>query len=398
MGMRKASRSGWALVTLVVMLSCLALAGLADRPPSVRGLRLELIAGGFDAPVHVTAAGDGSGRLFVVEKAGRIRIVRDGLVASEPFLDITGLVESRGNEQGLLSVAFHPAYATNGRFYLAYTDANGAVVLAGYRVSAADPDRADPASAVPLLVVPKPFADHNGGLVLFGPDGYLYAGIGDGGTSAAAAGYAQDRALLLGKLLRLDVDRAAGDRPYGIPPDNPFVDDPVARPEVWVSGLRNPWRFAFDPTTDDLFIADVGFHRYEEVSVLPAGTGGGANLGWNRFEGRHCYRPANPGCDADGFVLPVAEYHQPGCSAIIGGQVYRGEAIPSLVGTYLYADLCSGHLRGLARAAAGDWAVSGPIATGLTPTSFGADEAGELYVTDLRGGLYRITTFDRSDS
>ena len=391
-----AKNIGWALVALVALVPSLVLANRADRPPTVRGLRVEPVVAGLDRPVHAAHAGDGSGRLFVVEKPGRIRIVRDGVLLPEPFLDITPLVRSDGNEQGLLSVAFHPDYAANGRFFVVYTAPNSDVVLAAYRVSP-DPNRADPASGTPLLAVPKPFEDHNGGLARFGPDGYLYLGIGDGGASTAHQGNAQNLSLLLGKILRLDVDRVPPGQPYAVPRDNPFVGDPAVRPEIWAYGLRNPWRFAFDPATGDLFIADVGFHHFEEVDVQPAGAPAGRNYGWDWFEGRDCYTHEPRGCDPTGLVPPVVEYRQPGCSAIVGGEVYRGNAIPPLAGAYLYADFCSGRLWGLARDGDG-WAVSGPVATGLTPTSFGVDEAGELYVTDIGGTLYRVTTFGRARS
>ena len=369
-----------------------------DTPPfdvAAFDIALEPVAEGFDQPLHVADPGDGSGRLFVVEQAGRVRIVRDGEVAAEPFLDVAALIEAGGNEQGLLSIAFHPDYAANGTFFIGYTAADGGDnSVARYRVSTDDPDRADPASAEVLLAVEDPYGNHNGGLVAFGPDGYLYVGLGDGGSAGDPEGNGQDRATLLGSILRLDVDRAGDDTPYAIPADNPFVGDAAAAPEIWSYGLRNPWRFSFDRATGDLFIGDVGQGAIEEISYQPASSTGGENYGWNVMEGTTCFA-ADP-CDAsgDGLVLPVAEYsHDFGCS-VTGGHVYRGEAQPALRGVYLFADYCTGFLWGLGRDAAGEWAMSEPIETGLSISSFGEDAAGEVYLTDLGGGLYRVAAGD----
>ena len=362
--------------------------------PAAFAVGLELVADGLDQPVHVADPSDGSGRLFVVEQPGRIRIVRDREVVAEPFLDIVDLVESEGSEQGLLSVAFAPDFSETGTFYVGYTarsgEGAGDNTVARYRVAADDPDRADPDSGEVLLAVPDPFRNHNGGLVLFGPDGSLYVGLGDGGSRGDPEGNGQNAHTLLGSLLRLDVRSEGGEEPYAIPPDNPFADGEGGRPEVWAYGLRNPWRFSFDRATGDLYVADVGQGAREEVNFQPAASDGGENYGWNIMEGTTCYAVAP--CDDTGLTLPVTEYAtgEFGC-AVTGGYVYRGEAVPELDGVYLFADYCSGLLWGLGRDGSGAWVLSAPVETGLNISSFGEDAAGELYVTVHNGGLYRVT-------
>ena len=365
--------------------------------PAAFAVALEPVVDGFELPVHVADAGDASGRLFVVEQPGRIRIVRDGRIESEPFLDITGRVESSGNEQGLLSVAFHPDYEENGSFFVGYTarggEGAGNNTIARFRVSADDPDRADPESGAILVSVPDPYGNHNGGLVMFGPDGRLYAGFGDGGLAGDPEENAENPHALLGKLLRLDVDRPAADKPYGIPVDNPFASGDGGAPEVWAYGLRNPWRFSFDRESGDLWIADVGQNAVEEVNRQPAASGGGENYGWDLMEGTRCFE--DEGCqtavEEQELVLPVAEYGHDLGNSVTGGYVYRGEAVPDLRGTYLYADFGTGLLWGLGQDDAGEWTPSEPVETGLNISSFGEDGAGELYATDLNGGLYRVT-------
>lgn len=351
-------------------------------------LQLQPVVTDLDQPVHVTHAGDGSGRLFVAEKAGTIRIVASNESRPEPFLDITNLVGSSGSEQGLFSVAFHPDFRANGRFFVDYTDKSGDTVIARYQVSS-EPDVADPASAVTLLTIDQPYPNHNGGQLAFGPDGYLYIGMGDGGSGGDPQGNGQNTSVLLGKLLRIDVN-TEGEQPYGIPTDNPFVGQSAARPEVWAIGLRNPWRFSFDRETGDLFIADVGQGDYEEVNVHPASAGGGMNYGWNRMEGLHCFNPKS-GCDRQGLELPVAEYdHSQGCS-VTGGMRYRGPAVPAFGSTYFYGDYCSGTIWGLSEAPGGTWRSTELLASGHSISSFGEDEAGEIYMTDLSdGGVYRL--------
>lgn len=359
-------------------------------PPQPAGpptsIRLELVAAGLQQPVGLTHAGDGSGRLFVVEKGGRIRIVRDGAVLPQPFLDIGDRVGSSGFEQGLLGLAFAPDYARSGFFYVNDTDPRGDTVVERYRASG-DPDRADPTSGEVVLTLDQPFANHNGGQLAFGPDGYLWIGTGDGGSGGDPFGNAQNGQTLLGKMLRLDVTRG---QPYAVPPDNPFVADPGVLDEIWALGLRNPWRYSFDRQTGDLYIGDVGQNAWEEVDFVPADSAGGLNFGWNIMEGRHCF--LSQGCDAGGLVLPVAEYSLSGahCS-VIGGHVYRGQAFPQMQGVYLFADFCSGFLWSLTRPAGGGWAMTELARTGLNPASLGEDEEGEVYLVDMSGGgLYRL--------
>jgi glucose/arabinose dehydrogenase len=358
----------------------------AARDSGIFDFGLELVADGFDQPVQVVDPGDGSGRLFVVEQPGRIRIVRDGQVAPEPFLDITDLVGCCG-ERGLLGLAFHPDYAKTGDMFVNYTDRNGNTVVARYQVSTTDPNRADPASAELILAVDQPAANHNGGLLLFGPkDRYLYIGLGDGGGGNGQNG--QDLSTLLGKILRVDVDRTAGGRPfkYAIPPDNPFVDQPGALPEIWALGVRNPWRFSFDRDTGDLWIGDVGSATYEEVNYQPAASPGGENYGWNLMEGRECR--ANGGCDE--FVAPVSGFGRDEGCVVTGGYAYRGNTVPELDGVYLFADYCNGRVWGLVRDRSDAWIRLGPVETGLRISSFGEDATGELYVVDIQGAIYRL--------
>jgi glucose/arabinose dehydrogenase len=345
-------------------------------------IALKLISDALNRPVYVTHAGDDSGRLFVVEKAGRIVLLHDGRPAAEPFLDISDRVGSSGSEQGLLSVAFHPQFAQNGRLFVDYTDRNGDTVISRFQAKG---DSADPNSETVLLTIDQPYANHNGGLVLFGPDGYLYIGMGDGGSAGDPQGNGQNRKSLLGKLLRLDVDN--GD-PYAIPPDNPWPRGDDARPEVWAYGLRNPWRFSFDRATGNLYIADVGQGQYEEIDVQPVGSRGGENYGWNKMEGEHCFQASS--CDSAGLVAPIAEYdHSLGCS-ITGGYVYRGTAFPRLQGLYFYGDYCSGRVWALDPAAPDRGEQRELLQSKLNISSFGEDQAGELYLTDLGGGLYQV--------
>lgn len=349
------------------------------------GLAVERIADGLDDPVHLATA-PGDPRTFVVEQAGRIRIIEDGGVRSTPFLDIAAKVRS-GGERGLLSVAFHPDYADNGFFYVNYTRAaDGASRVERYSVSA-DPNVADAGSAVELLTVSQPFSNHNGGLNVFGPDDMLYIGLGDGGSGGDPQGNGQDSTTLLGSILRIDVDAA---EPYGVPPDNPFVGRSGAD-EVWAYGLRNPWRFSFDRSTGDLYIADVGQNRFEEVSFTPFASAGGLNYGWNVMEGRHCFDPPE-GCSSDGLILPVLEYgHDGGACSVTGGFVYRGASIPDVEGHYFYSDFCTGFLRSFRVTESGitdetEWDV-GDLGS---VTSFGEDAAGELYIVSDRGIVFRL--------
>ncbi len=351
------------------------------QPEQMPQIVLQQIVDGFDRPLHITHAGDGSDRLFVVEKIGRIKIVRNGQTLPEPFLDITDRVGSRANEQGLLSVAFHPRFRENGWLFVNYTDNDGNTVIS--RFSAAG-NRADPSSEEVVLTIDQPFANHNGGLIVFGPDSMLYIGMGDGGSAGDPLGAGQDRQTLLGKILRINVETL----PYTIPPDNPWADGSSGRQEVWIYGVRNPWRFSFDRATGDLFVADVGQNRLEEVHMLPAGRSAGANLGWNIMEGDECFRRND--CDRSAFDLPIDVYpHSLGCS-VTGGHVYRGTAFPDLQGVYVFGDFCSGRIWGL-RSSSGGWERAELLQSSLQIATFGEDEAGELYVAGYNNGvLYRI--------
>ena len=359
--------------------------------PPPPGPALQLL-GTFSAPVFVTSPPGDTARLFVVEKVGRIRVLRHDTLLATPFFDIRGKI-NQGSDEGLLSLAFHPDYATNGRFYVYFTDTLGDNRIVRYTVSA-DPNVADPASADTVLKLAHPtYANHNGGLLLFGPDGMLYAGTGDGGGGGDPAGNGQNTQALLGKLLRLNVDGASG---YPIPADNPFASGASGAPEVWAYGLRNPWRFSFDRTTGDLYIADVGQGAWEEVNVARAadGRGPGANYGWNEMEGGHCY-PIGTTCTPVG-VLPVLEYaHADGACSITGGYVYRGTRVAALAGRYLYADYCAGfvksfELSGGAATNLQTWTTQ--LAPGGNISSFGEDAEGDVYVMTLGGGVYRIVT------
>ena len=354
-------------------------------PPGGFTLSLEAVASGFDRPLYLTAPPNDE-RLFVVEQAGRVLVVRGGAANPRPFLDIRPLV-SGGPERGLLSMAFHPAYESNGFFYVSYTDGGADTRIERYTVSS-DPDVADASSAKLILAVEQPRANHNGGHILFGSDGMLYVALGDGGGAGDPDGNGQDTGTLLGSLLRLDVD---GGDPYAIPPDNPFVGG-AGRDEIWAFGLRNPWRIAFDPPTAQLYIADVGQSDFEEVNVADDDDAG-LNYGWNIMEGAHCFPsgPQGQNCDETGLVLPIVEYgHDEGC-AVTGGFVYRGEDLPEIAGQYFYSDFCSGFLRSFVAAAGTateltEWDV-GELADVL---SFGRDARGELYILSADGRVLKI--------
>jgi glucose/arabinose dehydrogenase len=361
----------------------------SETPPPPTGtvpVALQEVASGLAFPLYLTTP-PGDPRLFVVEKGGAIRIIKEGVVLPWPFLDLTGKV-STGSEQGLLGLAFDPAYATTGRFIVHYTDVAGDTRVSSFHVST-DPDRADPTTEAVVLTADQPFANHNGGQIAFGPDGDLYLGLGDGGGGGDPNGTGQNLGDLLGSILRISLTGPSG---YTVPPDNPFVGVSGARAEVWSYGLRNPWRFSFDRLTGDLYIGDVGESRLEEIDVAPAAEGGGrgVNFGWNLMEGTTCFAAGS--CDTTGLALPVTEYgHNEGCS-VTGGYVYRGAAIPALRGHYFYADYCSGFVRSL-RMAGGvatdlaDWPTLRP--GGAVP-SFGEDAAGELYVLSADGRVLKI--------
>ncbi len=345
-------------------------------------------ASGFDNPVLLTHAGDGSGRLFGVEQTGMVWIVTPaGETLPEPFLDVAltmtqDVMRGSYTERGLLGLAFHPNFARNRTFFIHQTDLNGDTQIVRYQTLASDPNRADPESRTVILTIDQPWHDHNGGMIAFGRDGYLYIGMGDGGREDDPDGNGQNTAVLLGKLLRIDVDGDA----YRVPSDNPFVGLAGHAPEIWAYGLRNPWRFSFDRATGDLYIGDVGQWSREEINYLPAGIGG-INFGWQTYEGTLLRAESAPDILP---AMPIAEYaHSQGCS-VIGGVVYRGAALPDLDGTYLYGDYCSGRVWLLRRNAAGAWQSRLWMETGRQITAFGEDEAGEVYLVDYKGDILRL--------
>jgi len=343
------------------------------------------VGSGLTLPVDLADPGDGSGRLLIVEKPGLIHILQNGAMLSEPFLDITDRVLSSGTEQGLLGIALHPQYKSNGYFYVNYVDLNGNTVIARFKVST-NPNLADKNSEKVLLNVQQPpYPNHKGGSMVFGPDGYLYMGLGDGGSQGDPHLNGQNTSVFLGKILRVDVN--SGDL-YTIPRDNPFVKA-GGLPEIWAYGLRNPWRFSFDRQTGDLYIGDVGQNLYEEIDFLPAYSPGGSNFGWSFREGFHPYKGTPPA--GAKLVDPIWEYtHDQGC-AIIGGFIYRGTALPKLNGLYIYGDNCSGNIWGLQKDSSGKWQNRLMFQSGLAISSFGQDQAGELYLLDLNGGgIYQL--------
>lgn len=348
---------------------------VATTFPNPNNYQWAEVVSGLYRPVDIQHAGDGSGRLFIIEQPGRIRVVQNGQLLETPFLDITDRVDDEANEQGLLGLAFHPNYKQNGYFYVNYTRSGGDTVIARFHVTG-DPNLADPNSEKQLLNLDQPFWNHNGGAVVFGPDGYLYLGLGDGGSGGDPFGNGQSLNTLLGKILRIDVNN--GD-PYAIPADSPFGN------EIWVYGLRNPWRMSFDRATGDLWIADVGQNAWEEIDLMPAGSQGGLNFGWSEMEGNHPY----DGGPQPGFTAPIAEYsHDFGCS-VTGGYVYRG-AMPEWQGIYLYGDYCTGYIWGLINSANG-WQAEVLFESGFNISTFGEDESGEMYVADHGGAIYKLT-------
>jgi glucose/arabinose dehydrogenase len=360
---------------------------------TLNGVRVQLLLSDLDNPVAVTHAGDG--RLFITLRPGRIVIFQGGALLPQPFLDLTDRVGSSGFEQGLLSVAFHPRYGENGFFFVNYTNKSGNTVVERYQVSAGNPNQADPASRRTLLTIEQPFNNHNGGQLQFGPDGYLYIGMGDGGAAFDPECRAQKTNTLLGKILRIDVDQNVNSAPfYGIPADNPFRGAGDPPDEIWATGVRNPWRFTFDRQTGDLWIGDVGQAQREEIDFHPAGSAGGQNYGWKVMEGTRCSRrdacpDSVPVCDSAAYTDPVLEYdHETGCS-VTGGYVYRGASLPQLRGTYFFGDFCTGQIWAAARQ--GDGFVVRRLAeTTGSLTSFGEDQAGELYIVTLTGRLFRL--------
>lgn len=344
-----------------------------------------LVSSGLTNPVGLANAGDGSRRLFVLEQAGYIHILQDSELLPEPFLDISTLVVCCG-ERGLLGIAFHPNYSENGYFYINYTEARSSgtySVIARYQVSG-NANKADPTNELRLLEQSQPFNNHNGGGLEFGPDGYLYIALGDGGSAGDPQGNAQSLDTWLGKLLRIDVDSA---EPYAIPADNPYTQG-GGLAEIWAYGLRNPWRFSFDSLLGDLYIGDVGQGTWEEIDFLPAGNPGGANFGWDFFEGAHPYE-GTPPSNLE-LIDPVAEYSHSLGFSVTGGYVYRGTDLPEWQGIYIYGDYGSGNIWGMLRRADGAWENTLLFQTEIRITSFGVDEDGEVYLVDYRGNIFRL--------
>ncbi len=373
---------GWREVEVIGRLS-----SDADSEEEAPLVELIPIATGLEYPVQVTHAGDHSERLFVVEQKGRIRIIRDGAINELPFLDISGQVRCCG-EQGLLNVAFPPEYAVKQHFYVSYTDVDGHTVISRF-VTTADSDRADPETEEVLLVIEQPESSHNGGTLAFGPeDGYLYIGSGDGGRPGRHAERAQDPGILLGKILRIDVE--SGVRPYSIPPSNPFTGNDDIRDEIWASGLRNPWGFAFDKETGALYIPDAGHSSREEVNYQPAASAGGENYGWYAMEGNRCFESTSLPCRAQEFTMPVAVYNRPMGCVVVGGAVNRGNQAPHLRGVFVYADFCIGRVWGLQRPnpdSEDAWQSRLLFDVSVPVSSIGEDEEGNVYVVGYGNGV-----------
>jgi glucose/arabinose dehydrogenase len=394
---------GWLLLVCLVASPGGALAQ-GDAPTDT--ILLTRVATGLNRPVNINAPPGDRSRLFVVEKPGRIRIVtiQNGVytLLATPFLDIDPLVGSSGNEQGLLSLAFHPDYASNGYFYVDYTDNSGNTVVARYRVSTGNPNVADPASASIVLTQNQPYSNHNGGQLQFGPDGYLYIAFGDGGSGGDPQQYAQNTTTWLGKILRIDVDSAA---PYAVPASNPWAGSAVVRPEIWSLGLRNPWRFSFDRLTGDMWIGDVGQGTWEEVDLELAASPGGVNWGWRCYEGHAVYdsSPACPSPQQPAMTPPIYDYNQTGPTsplcAITGGYVYRGSPNSTFFGGYVFVDYCNPYnqLWVLRPSGSGGWTrtdytIVPPAGLALiSPTTFGEDAIGDLYVADdTDGDIFKL--------
>jgi len=385
----RATRRWLGLLATATLLFSLGSTGVSAAPAVV----LKPVVSGLDSPVYVTSAKDGTGRLFVVEQSGKIRVIKDGILLPTPFLDISSMVLT-GTERGALGLAFHPSFRTNGLFYVNWTRRpDGDTAINQYRASSTNPDVAILSTSRRIITIDQPYANHNGGMITFDRYGYLFIGTGDGGSSGDPGNRAQSLNSLLGKILRINVNGTTGGIQYRIPAGNPYVAK-KGRDEIWSRGLRNPWRFSFDRVTGDLWIGDVGQAKYEEIdrsTVAGSARGRAVNFGWRVMEGRHCYRPAT-GCNRTGKLYPVVEYtHSEGCS-VTGGYVYRGAAIPSLYGRYVFADYCSGRIWTVPKGGASPMTKALLMDTDMRITSFGEDERGELYVVDHGGAIYRFAT------
>ena len=386
--------------SMVLLLAIFIIAGCGSKDNSVEAqVQLEQAFPNltFTRPVDLQVPNDDSNRIFVVEQHGTIYVFDNDSSVSEKsvFLDVQDLVNDQGNEEGLLGLAFHPNFASNGYFYVDYTASNPRrTVIARYSVDSNNSNQADPNSEHILLELEQPYSNHNGGQIAFGPDGYLYIAFGDGGSGGDPHGNGQNRGTLLASIARIDVDNPAGDNNYGIPPDNPFAGNTEGyREEIFAFGLRNPWRFSFDPVTNQLWAGDVGQNLYEEVDIIKSGH----NYGWNIMEGLHCYDASS--CDTTGLTLPIQEYSHDsqGGQSITGGYVYRGSAVPELRGKYIYGDFVSGRI----------WSTTYPdegavntllLESNLNISSFGTDQNNELYLCAFDGKIYKFTPVNTGTS
>ncbi len=381
------------LATPIASEAATATGNVVQGAPGDADIALSLREAGLSNPVFITSAHDGTGRLFIVEQPGRIKILKpDGTIRSTPFLDITGAT-SGGFEQGLLGLAFHPNYETNRRLYVYFTSNDWDIVIREYRASSTNKSVVDKSTKRKILEINHPGEDnHNGGMMAFGTDGYLYLGTGDGGGSGDPDNSAQDKDSLLGKMLRINVNGSTNGKPYAIPSDNPYVGVAGAN-EIWQIGLRNPWRWSFDRANGDLWIGDVGQTEWEEVDVArdtASGPGRGIHWGWRTLEGTHCFNPPT-GCSTAGKTPPQLEYqHNNGRCSITGGYVYRGTAIPELVGGFVFADFCTGEIWVTNASATAPAAKTLLLDTSLSISSFGETSSGELYVVNRGGSDYQI--------
>jgi glucose/arabinose dehydrogenase len=410
------AHAGACALATVVALAALAVAGCAPAVPVTpsRGSAAESTAPaqtpttpsrtptlplepttirGFDHPTAIVSPDDGSGRIFVTDEPGVIRVVRDGVLLPTPALDIRSRVGSTNtDEDGLLGLAFPPDFAAKQYAYIYFTDANNTSRFFRIHVSAADPDAFDPSGMQLILSVPQPYANHKGGQLAFGPDGYLYIGLGDGGSERDPGNRGQGLSTLLGKILRIDVESNPTASGYSIPADNPFVSRAGARPEIWAYGLRNPWRFSFDPANGDLWIGDVGQDLWEEIDRVADGTPGGMNFGWSLYEGDHLFKATSK---HPGFTWPIAEYSHSEGIAVIGGYVYRGKAYPAMQGLYVFGDYGSGKVWTL-RQVNGAWVRSTALSTPYRISTFGTDGDGELWLADWSAGtIVRVGDLSR---
>jgi glucose/arabinose dehydrogenase len=376
------------IAALFLATGCGSSNSVSTPPPPPFSFSLQPIVSGLSSPLGLEQPNDGSGRLFVVQQGGTIRIIQNGAVQPQPFLDISSKIAT-GGEMGLLGMSFHPGFQLNRKFYVNYVrSVSGQIqsVIAEYLASAGNANFSDPATERILLTVNQVgnFNNHKAGQLAFGPDGLLYFGLGDGGSGGDPFGNGQNKSTLLGKMMRINVDTTSPGLQYGIPPDNPFVSG-GGLPEIWAYGFRNPWRFSFDRTTGRLFVADVGQDMFEEIDLVQKG----GNFGWNTMEGLHCFSPSS-GCNQSGLILPIIEYNHSEGNAVIGGFVYHGSIIPALQGIYLFADFGTGKIWELQETSPNNWTRTLLTTTGFNISSFGQDQAGELYVIDLAGRVLRI--------